>query len=137
MTTQQKEINWDLLSNLRCYLAPNNHRRKTKSDNDSLEICADSGASSCETPDEIDFIPGTYKILTIVTINGISEGLKFSGCRSVSWTFQDDKKENIEIIIELVLYIPSLPIRFISHNRLQNKQEKMVMPCMQKRTKLV
>ena len=60
---------------------------------------------SCATPDEIDFIPDTYKHLTGVIINGISEGLKVAGSGSVSWIFQDDKKDNIEIIIEQVLHI--------------------------------
>ena len=52
---------------------------KKKFDTNSFDICADSGASSCATPDEIDFIPGTYKHLTGVTINGIVEGLKVTG----------------------------------------------------------
>ena len=73
---------------------------KKKFDTNSLDICAKSGASSFTTPDEIDFITGTYKHLTDVTINGIAEGLKIAGCGSVSWTFQEDKKENIEIIID-------------------------------------
>ena len=50
--------------------------------------------------------------MTGLTINGIAEGLKVAGYGSVSWIFQDDKKENIEIIIERVLHIPGLPIRF-------------------------
>ena len=68
---------------------------------------------SFATPDEIYFIPGTYKHLTGVTIDSISEGLKVAGCGSVSWIFQDDKKENIEMIIERVLHISGLPIRLI------------------------
>ena len=71
---------------------------------------ADSGASSCETYDEIDSIPGNYKYLKGVTINGIYEGLKVAGRGSVSWIFHDDKSENIELIIEQVLHIPGLPI---------------------------
>ena len=70
-----------------------------KFDTDSIEIYDDSGALSCARPDEIDFISGTYKNLTRVTINAIIEGLKLAGCRSVSWIFQDDKKENIKIMI--------------------------------------
>ena len=69
-------------------------------DTDSFGICAVSGASSFEKPDEIYFIPGTYKILTGVTINYIAEGLKVAGCGSVSWIFQNDKKDHIELIIE-------------------------------------
>ena len=113
MTTRNLEINRYLLSNLRCYLAPKKHRRKIKFDTDYFDICADSGASSCATPDEIDFMPGAYKHLTEVATNGIAEGLKVTGCRSVCWIFQDDKKENIEIIIEQVPHIPGLPIRLI------------------------
>ena len=82
------------------YLAPNKNWRKRKFDTDSFEIYSGSGASSCATPDEIDFIPGTYKHLTGVTINGIAEGLKVSGCGSVSWIFQYDNKDNIELIME-------------------------------------
>ena len=85
-----------------------------KFDSNSFRICADSVASSGATPDEIYFIPGTYKHLTGVKINGITEGLKVAGCRSVSWIFQDDKKENIELIIEQDLHIPGLLIRIIS-----------------------
>ena len=77
---------------------------------ESFNICANYGASSCATINEINFIPGSYKHLTGVTINGIYEGLKVSGCGSVSWIFQNDKKENIELIIEQVLYIIGLPI---------------------------
>ena len=79
----------------------------------STAFFADSGASYCTTPDEFDFIPGTYKDLTGVTINGIAERLKVTGCGSVSWIYQDYKKENIEIIIEQVLRIPVFPIWII------------------------
>ena len=51
--------------------------------------------------------------MTGVTINDISEGIKVVGCGSVSWIFQDDKKESIEIVIEQVLHVPGLPIRII------------------------
>ena len=68
---------------------------------------------SCATPDETDFIPGTYKKITGVTINGIAEGLKDAGFELVSWIFQDDKKKNIELIIEQVLHITGLPIWII------------------------
>ena len=113
MTKWHPEINQDLLSSLRCYLAPKEHWRKIKFDTNSLEISADSGDSSSATSDEIYFIPGTNKNLTGVTNNGISEGLKVAGCGLFSWIFQDDKKENIELIIEQVLHIPGLPIRLI------------------------
>ena len=72
MTTQYLEINRYLLSNLRCHLAPKKHWRRKKFETDSFNICANSGASSCVTPDDIDFIPGTYKHLTDVTINIIA-----------------------------------------------------------------
>ena len=87
--------------------------RKTDFDTDSFDICDDSGASSCATPDEIDFIPGTYKHLTDITINGIDEGLKVADSGSVSWIFQYDKRDNIGLIIEQVLHIPGLSIRII------------------------
>ena len=61
--------------------------------------CANSGASSCATTDKIDFITGIYKHMTAVTINRVDVGLKVKGCRSVCWILQDDKRENIEIII--------------------------------------
>ena len=51
--------------------------------------------------------------MTNVTINGIAEGLKVTGCGSLSCIFQYVKKENIEIIIEQVLHIPVLPILLI------------------------
>ena len=47
------------------------------------------------------------------TINSIAEGLKVTGNISVSWMFQYDKRENIELIIEQVLHIPGFPIRII------------------------
>ena len=79
MTKIHPEINRDLLSNLRCYLAPKTNQRKTKFETDSFDICANFGASYCAKPDEIDLITGTYKNLTVVSINVISEGLKFAG----------------------------------------------------------
>ena len=75
--------------------------------------------------------------MTGVTINDIAEGIKVVGCGSVSWIFQDDKKESIEIVIEQVLHIPGLQIRIISHNNFQNKQDILVMDCMHKRMKLI
>ena len=113
MTKRHPKINRDLLSNLHCYIAPKKHWRKTKFDINSFKIFADSGASSCATSDEFDFIPGTYTDLTGVTINGIAERLKVTGCGSVSWIYQDYKKENIELIIEQVLRIPVFPIWLI------------------------
>ena len=113
MRTQHPVINRDLLSNLCCYLAPKKHRRKTKFDTESIDTCAQYGALSYATPDETVFIPGTYKHLTGVTINRVAEGLKVSGYGSVGQIFQDNKKENIELIIEKCLYIPGLPIWII------------------------
>ena len=84
MMKPHPEINLDLLSNLRCHLAPKKLYIKTKFDTDYFDICANSGASSFATPDEIDFKPGTYKHLNGVAINGIAEGLKVSVCGSVS-----------------------------------------------------
>ena len=95
MTTRHTEINQDLLSNLFWYLAPKKHWRKIKFGTESFNICADSGASSCTTSDEIDFIPDTYIHLISVTINGIAEGFKVAGCGSASCIFQDDKKDHI------------------------------------------
>ena len=46
-------------------------------------------------------------------MNGIYEGIKVIGCRLVSCIFQDDKKENIEIIIERVLHITGLLVQLI------------------------
>ena len=113
-TKQHSEINQNLLSNLCCYLAQKKHRREIVFDTDSFDICPNSRTSSCATPDEIDFIPGTYKNLTGITINGISEGIKVAGCRYVHWIFKDNKKENIELNIERILHIPGFPIRLIS-----------------------
>ena len=113
MTKRHPEIIQDLLSNLRCYLAPKKHWRKIVFDTNSFNICADSGASYCATPDEIDFIPDTYKHFTGITINRIAEGLKVVGCGFVLWIFQDDKRKSIELIIERVLHIPGLPIWII------------------------
>ena len=94
-------------------------------DTDCFDICADSGASSCATPYEIYLIPGIYKHLTDMTINGIAEGLKVSGCGSVSWNFQDDNKENIELVIEQVLHIIGLPIRLISPQQVARQTVKI------------
>ena len=113
MTTRHPEMNNELLSHLQCYLAPKQHWKKIMFDTDSFEVCADSGASSSSTQDKNDFIPGTYKTLDGVTINGIASGLNVEGYGSVSWVFKDDKNENIELIIEKVLHIPGLPIRLI------------------------
>ena len=71
---------------------------RKKFDTESFKICADSGASSCATPDEIDFIPGTYKNLTDVTINTISEGLKVAGCVSVSWILKMIRRRILKLL---------------------------------------
>ena len=84
---------------------------------------------SCGTPDEIDFIPGTYKKITGVTIKGFAEWLKVAGCGSVSCIFQDDKNKNIEIIIEQVLHTLGLPIRLIYPQQVKKKQDALVMAC--------
>ena len=99
MTKQHPELNQKILSNFRCYLAPKKHQREKRFDTDSFEISANSGASSCATADEIYSKLGTYKHLTGVKINGIAEGIKVAGYGSVSWIFQDDKKEYIELIV--------------------------------------
>ena len=51
--------------------------------------------------------------MIVVTTNRIAEGIKVAGCGLVSWIFQDDKRENIELMIEQVIRIPGLPIRLI------------------------
>ena len=99
MTTGQKEINWYLLSNLRCYLTQKKNRRKTKFESDSFKICANSGASYCATPDEIYFIPGTYKHLTGVKISGISKGIKVAGCRPGSWIFKMTRRRILKWLL--------------------------------------
>ena len=92
----------------------------------SFHICANFGAWYCATPDKIYCIPDTYKYLTGLTINGISERIKAAGCGSFSWIFQDDKKENIEIIIEQVFHIPGLPIRIIFPQQVGEQSVKIV-----------
>ena len=79
----------------------------------SFKIFDDYGASSYATPEEIDFIPGTYQHLTSVTINSIAEGIKVASCVSVSWISQYDRTENIELTIEQELHITGSPIRII------------------------
>ena len=113
MTKGHPEINTYLLSYLRYYLALKKHWRKIVFDTGSFDICANYGASSCATPDEIDFIPGNYKFFTGVTINGIAEVVKAVGHTYCFWIFQDDKRESIELIIEQVLRIIGLTIRII------------------------
>ena len=114
MTKQHPEINQDILSNLRCYFSPKKH---------SFDICANSGALYCATPDEIDFIPGTYKHLTGVKINSIAEGIKVAGYKYFSWIFQYYKRENIKLIIEQVLHIPGSPIWLIFPQQISKQTE--------------
>ena len=45
-------------------------------DTNVFDICENSGALSWATPDEIDFIPGSYEDFTGVTIIVIAEGVK-------------------------------------------------------------
>ena len=56
-------------------------------------------------------------------INIIAKGLKVSGCGSLSQIFQDDKKENIEIIVERVLHIPGYPIWIIFPQQVAKQTE--------------
>ena len=46
-----------------------------------------------------------------------------ASCGSVSWIFQYNNKENIEIIIEQVLHIPGLSIRIICPQQVAKQTE--------------
>ena len=93
---------------------------------DSLEICADSGASSCETLDEIYFIPGTYKHLNSVTINCIGEGLKVSGWGSVSWIFKIIRRRILNLVLNEFSILQDYQFVSFANNKSQNKQETLV-----------
>ena len=95
--------------------------RNTILDIKSFEICVNSGASFCATPDETDFITSTNENLIGVPVIRISGGLKVVSCWSVSWIFQYDKKEHIELIIELFLHITGLPIRIICQQQVEKQ----------------
>ena len=88
-------------------------RETKKFDTDYFDICANYVASSCATPDEIDFIPGTYKHLTGMTINIISDRLKVAGCGSVSWVLRTIRRRILNLLLNKSLHIPGLPIRLI------------------------
>ena len=60
--------------------------------------------------------------MTEITTNGIAAGLKVAVRVSDIWIFQDDKKDNIEIIIEKVLHIPGLTIRLICPQQVKNQK---------------
>ena len=83
-------------------------------DTDSVPAIFDSGASLTATPHRKDFIDGTYKELTGVTISGIASGLKASGIGSINLNFKDDDENPITLQIDRVLHLKQLPIMLVS-----------------------
>ena len=100
-----------------------------KLDTDSFEICADYGASSCAAPNEIDFIPGTYKFLTGVTINVIAEGIKVTGCGSVSWILMITRRRILNLLLNKFSIFQACQFGSFSCNKLQNKLDTLLMDC--------
>ena len=83
---QQKrstESNNSILQELRIFtMSPRRHMLHLF-ETDAVHICVDTGASSSATMDANDFIPGTYREIHGMTINGIAEGLSVKGVGSV------------------------------------------------------
>ena len=78
-------------------------------DTDSLSLISDSGASSSATFCKEDFIPGSYKPLSGITISGIASGLEATGIGSVNYQICDDQGKVLDLQIDRVLHLKQLP----------------------------
>ena len=105
---RSSEMNYVLL------IAISSNDSKVAFDTDSVPAIIDSGASSTATPHRNDFIDGTYKELTSVTISGIALGLKVSGIGSIYLNFKDNNENPITLQIDRVLHLKQLPIMLVS-----------------------
>ena len=83
---------------------------------DDLMIVLDSGCSIAMTPNEEDFIHGTYAIDT-TTVNGIGSGLQAIGIGDAEWTFEDTNGSPITIRLRC-LHVPDIPTRLLSPQQL-------------------
>ena len=73
-----------------------------------------SRALSCTTPFEIDFVKGSYKALSGVTISGIASGLEATGVRTMLYKFKNDDNNFIDLYVDHVLHLKKLLSRLIS-----------------------
>ena len=80
-------------------------------DTDSYPLIVNSGSSSMGTPFEADFIEGSHKELTCMTISGVASGLTASDTGSASCKIKDNKKNLIDLKIDKVLHLKKLPTR--------------------------
>lgn len=107
-------INSILLERLHALSAATVHRSCVTFDSDAVTICVDTGASSTATMSKSDFVPGTYKPVTGITINGIASGLAMEGYDTIRWLIDNDNGKVIEVELDRVLHILKLPTRLLS-----------------------
>ena len=92
----------------------NNGKADFSFDTDSKLLIRDCGASLSATFCKDNFIPGTYKVLSGVTISGIASGLEAACIGSVLCKISDDNWVLLDLQIDRVLHLKQLPQHLIS-----------------------
>jgi hypothetical protein len=80
----------------------------------------DSGASCCVTPYIEDFMHQPTPVQN-TTLKGISGGLTALGRGNVQLKIHQEKKDNIILVIDNVIYAPDCPIRLIIPQQLHRQ----------------
>ena len=105
---QSSDLNKTLLYTL------NNSKADFSFDTDSKPLIGDCEALSSATFCKDDFIPDTYRVLSGVTISGITSGLEAAGIGSVLYKILDDDGAILDLQIDRVLHLKQLPQHLIS-----------------------
>jgi hypothetical protein len=82
----------------------------------------DSGASCCVTPYIEDFLHQPTQIQN-TTLKGIAGGLTALGRGAVQLKIHQEKRENIILIIDNIIYAPYCPIRLIIPHQLHRQSK--------------
>ena len=103
-------------------------------DANSFALICNSGALSTATSHLLDFIPNTYRKLSGVTISGIASGLKAAGIGSVLCKYKSNSGQLIDLQIDRVLHLPSLPCRLLSPEQILKQHFQLEMVSIWTRT---
>ena len=96
---------------LLCFLVESNNSNFSPLTSDDLAIILDSGCTIAMTPDESDFIDGTF-LPQEHYVGGIASGLKTLGVGKVLLTFKDTNDKDVTMELEC-LHCPDLPVRLL------------------------
>ena len=92
----------------------NNGKAYSSFNTNSKPLIRDYRVSLSVTFYKDNFILGTYKPLSCVTISGIASGLEAAGIGSVLYKISDDNGTLLDLQIDRVLHLKQLPQRLIS-----------------------